>query len=435
MYVLNFPDTNDTYRFVVSLFFSMAFIALVDYADIHTKNGKLPVAVDFLLDEFPALGVIPDWDRKIATVRSRDINCVMIVQDIPQLKKRYLESWMTILNNCGCLLTLGINEPKETATWLSERIGEASIEVVSESKTVIAGTAKSFMSKQSVGVGKRRFLSPAELCELSRDGSIVIFTDHKPVYVNKFPYTLFPDAEKLYDTLPENVTDFTDRKARALLRAAEKAYQEEFWLTHAQHPDMNYRDVSDALYAEPPESPVSMTLAMIRDDLTRIFQSLCKTGSRNLKAHHHKSDSEEVKSEVSHDAPENEAEDHLSNTKTASKRAFHDFFCEYSKAHAFDYFSQDDSIIVDESLVQQNRNACAVTGQLTVAENKQPTLNQRQLETEFKSISKNPLRSLNSGRVCNPHMFKVERRMETKDAGPGTTNSKQPGRLPYKKSE
>ena len=291
IYFLNFPDTNDTYRFVVSLFFSMAFIALVDYADIHTKNGKLPVAVDFLLDEFPALGVIPDWDRKIATVRSRDINCVMIVQDIPQLKKRYLESWMTILNNCGCLLTLGINEPKETATWLSERIGEASIEVVSESETVIAGTAKSFMSKQSVGVGKRRFLSPAEICELSRDGSIVIFTDHKPVYVNKFPYTLFPDAEKLYDTLPENVTDFTDKKARTLLRAAEKAYQEEFWLTHALHPDMNYKDISDALYTEPPESPISMTLAMIRDDLMYIFQTLCKTGNWNLKAHH-KSDAE-----------------------------------------------------------------------------------------------------------------------------------------------
>ena len=436
IYFLNFPDTNDTYRFVVSLFFSMAFIALVDYADIHTKNGKLPVAVDFLLDEFPALGVIPDWDRKIATVRSRDINCVMIVQDIPQLKKRYLESWMTILNNCGCLLTLGINEPKETATWLSERIGEASIEVVSESETVIAGTAKSFMSKQSVGVGKRRFLSPAEICELSRDGSIVIFTDHKPVYVNKFPYTLFPDAEKLYDTLPENVTDFTDKKARTLLRAAEKAYQEEFWLTHALHPDMNYKDISDALYTEPPESPISMTLAMIRDDLMYIFQTLCKTGNWNLKAHH-KSDAE-VKTGASHDAPENEAEDQLSNTKTASKRAFHDFFSEYSKSHAFDYFSQDDSIIVDESLVQQNQNACTDTVKLDMSESKCPTIDQRNADAEFKSISKNPLRSLNTGLTFNPNKREAGHNKEmdaSQEGDPKMKSTKRPGMLPYKKTD
>lgn len=278
IYYINFPDTDVTFKFIISLFFSMAFINLVDYADIHTPDGKLPVPVEFLLDEFPALGVIPDWDRKIATVRSRQINCVMIIQDIPQLKKRYLESWMTILNNCGCLLTLGINESQETAPYLSQRIGETSIEVVSKSESVVAERAKSFMSKQSTGVGKRAFLSVAEICELSRDGSIILFADHQPIYANKFPYTLHPDAKKMEDTLPPDVIDFSDREGRERLRQAEYEYRQEFWEKHYAHPEMNYKDISDAMLKDPPKDPASMVFSMIKDDwvsaknmLKRIF--------------------------------------------------------------------------------------------------------------------------------------------------------------------
>ena len=281
IYYINFPDTDVTFKFIISLFFSMAFINLVDYADIHTADGKLPIPVDFLLDEFPALGVIPDWDRKIATVRSRQINCVMIIQDIPQLKKRYLESWMTILNNCGCLITLGINEPNETAPYLSKRIGEASIEVVSKSESVVADKARSFMSKQSVGVGKRAFLSVAEICELSRDGSILLFADHQPVYANKFPYILHPDAEKLEDTLPADVIDFTDRAARRVFREAEEAYRQRFWNTHEMHPDMKYKDLNDALFTDPPQSPIAMVLNMLRDD----WSSVRKKGKRLIIGH------------------------------------------------------------------------------------------------------------------------------------------------------
>ena len=278
IYYINVPDTDVTFKFLISLFFSMAFINLVDFADIHTENGKLPVPVDFLLDEFPALGVIPDWDRKIATVRSRQINCIMIIQDIPQLKKRYLESWMTILNNCGCMLTLGINESQETAPYLSQRIGETSIEVVSKSESVVADRAKSFMSKQSTGVGKRAFLSPAEICELSRDGSIILFADHQPVYANKFPFTLHPDSKKMEDTLPADVIDFSDKTARKTLRISEAAYRKQFWESHQMQPNMDYKNLNGALFAEPPQDPATMVFSMIRDD----FSSIRKYGARLL---------------------------------------------------------------------------------------------------------------------------------------------------------
>ncbi len=348
IYFINFPDTNDTYRFVISLFFSMAFIALVDYADIHTPNGKLPVPVDFLLDEFPALGVIPDWDRKIATVRSRAINCVMIVQDIPQLKMRYFDSWMTILNNCGCLLTLGINEPKETAKWLSERIGEASIEVISESETKVAGRTRSFTSKKSVGVGKRQFLSPAELCELSRDGSIVIFTDHKPVYVNKIPYTLFPDADKLYDTLPDDVCDFTDKPGRKLLRAAEEEYRKRFWKTHAEYPDMRYKDLSDALLVEPPADPVTMTLEMLRDDFLLVVSKIREHIARLKKLD---SDEDLEDQDIQQDRIERDGSEEITelSMETAPARAFERFLEEYKMLHRYDRLKQGGAVRIDEN--------------------------------------------------------------------------------------
>lgn len=352
IYFLNFPDTNDTFRFLVSLFFSMAFIVLVDYADNHTAKGRLPVPVDFLLDEFPALGIIPDWDRKIATVRSRDINLVMIVQDIPQLKDRYERSWMTILDNCGCLLTLGINEPKETAKWLSERIGEASIEVKSETESVVAGKAKSFMSRQSVGVGKRLLLSPAEMCEISRDGSVVIFTDHKPVYVNKIPYTVFPDADKLYDTQPEDVVDFRDKDARKLLRAAEEEYRMEYWKTHYECPDMNYRDVSDALFTEAPSDPFSMTAKMIRDDTRMLInavwqfikKNLVKSDCRNELRDEEKPDCVTYDAEISL-IPDNE---YVRKTmETAPRKSFHDFYKKYRSEHSGDKVNEKDTISVE----------------------------------------------------------------------------------------
>lgn len=342
IYYLNFPDTNDTYRFVVSLFFSMAFIALVDYADTHTPNGKLPVPVDFLLDEFPALGIVPDWDRKIATVRSRGINCVMIIQDIPQLKMRYLESWMTIINNCGCVLTLGVNEPQETAPWISDRIGQTSIEVNTTAETTVAGSTKSFIARESTGVGQRALLSPAEICEISQDGSIILFSEKMPIYVNKFPYVLHPEAKKLYDTQPADVIDFMDKPARKMYRDAEKAYQEMFWDTHEEFPDMKLSDLSDALFLDPPTSPVSMTLDMIKDDMANVAK-IFKKKVKDMK------DEKNAEAGSNSDVEDGSSDDEIQKLMTsADAHAFDTFFENYKMMHQYDNLSET-SIQVDET--------------------------------------------------------------------------------------
>ena len=284
-YFCQFPDVHSTYSYLVALFFSMLFTYLSDYADlaegpltedpsVSKKMGKLATPVDFLLDEFPSLGVLPDWDKKLAVMRSRRINIVMIIQDIPQLAMRYKESWKTIINNCGCILTLGINEPDDTAKWISNRCGTVTVEVNSSSEMDVAGSRHGELNKRvSVGLGKRSLLDPDEVCTLSRDGSIIIITDHNPIYVHKFPFTTIPDSVKLYDTLPRHILDLTDVEGRKILSAAEKAYLEQYWLTHEMHPKINEADMSKAMYLEQPAGPFQVAVDLIKEDFENLFGS------------------------------------------------------------------------------------------------------------------------------------------------------------------
>lgn len=276
-YFAQFPDSHQTYRFIVSLFFSMLFINLVDYADLHTKDRRLEIPVDFLLDEFPSIGVIPDWDSKMAVVRKRGISCVMIIQDLPQLKTRYEETWPTIIDNCGTIVTLGINEPNETAEYISRLIGQASVEVLSTSETQNReGSRRGMLTNTSVstGVGKRDLLSPAEICRLTGSDSLILIAHRYPIFAKKTPYTLFRDAEKLYVTKPGSVTDFQNKAERKLFRDAEKSYLESYWKNHDPHPDLHPEDVSDALYPEGRVSPSKAALRILRGDVEMLRKTI-----------------------------------------------------------------------------------------------------------------------------------------------------------------
>ena len=276
-YFCQFPDLHQTYRFIISLFFSMFFLALSDYADLHcvSNDSRLPIQVDFLLDEFYSIGIIPDWPAKMSVVRKRGINCVMIIQDIPQLQERYEKTWQTIVENCSAIVTLSINESDKTAPWLSKRIGETSIEVNSSSETELAGKArKPLVNRRSVGVGKRSLLAPDEICKICRDNNLILFVGHNPIYARKTPHTLFPDAKKLYKTTPDDVIDFSDREGRDRLRACEEAYRKIYWSTHDIHPDLKFSDLSDAEDLEKYEDPFMLFWRIIMEDCKRFLLSL-----------------------------------------------------------------------------------------------------------------------------------------------------------------
>lgn len=265
-YYCVFPDDHDTYRFVISLFFTMFFIELVDFAD-DQPDLKLPIAVDFLLDEFPSIGIIPDWAKKMSTVRSRGISCVMITQDFTQLKQNYKETWATILNNCGALVTLGINE-METAEWVSKRIGETSIEVESSSTSEVAGQRRNpLVSKQSVGVGKRSLFTPSEIFEIGKDNNLVVIAGRNPIYSMKTPYTIFKEAERLRVIQKEDILCITESKKKKEFRNAEAEYIEMYWKTHSLIPKGDPHDLTDALYTIPDTNPLLMLFEILQDDI------------------------------------------------------------------------------------------------------------------------------------------------------------------------
>jgi type IV secretion system protein VirD4 len=119
-------DTDSTYNFLASMMYTQLFNTLCNVAD-NIYQGRLPVHVRLMLDEFANIGQIPDFDKKIATIRSRNISANVILQDITQLKANYKDTWETIISCCDTHLFLGSND-KTTLDFISYNLGKQTID-------------------------------------------------------------------------------------------------------------------------------------------------------------------------------------------------------------------------------------------------------------------------------------------------------------------
>ena len=126
-------DTDDSYDFVPGVLYSQLFNLLCTKADTE-HGGRLPVHVRFLLDEFANIGKIPNFEKLIATIRSREVSACVILQSKAQLKERYKESAATIIGNMDTEIFLGGKEP-QTLKEVSEMLGKATIDIQTESRT------------------------------------------------------------------------------------------------------------------------------------------------------------------------------------------------------------------------------------------------------------------------------------------------------------
>jgi type IV secretion system protein VirD4 len=126
-------DTDSSFNFIVALMYSQLFNLLCDRAD-NDFNGRLPVHVRCLLDEFPNIGMIPNFERLIATIRSREISACVILQAQSQLKAIYKDNMDTIQGNCDTMLFLGGKE-KTTLEDISKMLGRETIDMFNTSKT------------------------------------------------------------------------------------------------------------------------------------------------------------------------------------------------------------------------------------------------------------------------------------------------------------
>ena len=119
-------DTDSTFNFVIAILQSQLFNLLCDKAD-DVYGGRLPVHVRCILDEFANIGQIPQFDKLIATIRSREISASIILQSQSQLKAIYKDNADTIVGNCDTMLFLGGKE-KTTLKEISEILGKETID-------------------------------------------------------------------------------------------------------------------------------------------------------------------------------------------------------------------------------------------------------------------------------------------------------------------
>ena len=125
-------DTDSTFNFVAALMYSQLFNLLCDKAD-DFYGGRLPVHVRCLLDEFANIGQIPNFEKLIATIRSREISASIILQSQSQLKTIYKDAADTIVGNCDSTLFLGGKE-KSTLKEISELLGKETIDSFNQSE-------------------------------------------------------------------------------------------------------------------------------------------------------------------------------------------------------------------------------------------------------------------------------------------------------------
>ena len=202
-------DQDSTYDVLATLFVSFLCIKLVRFADRQPER-KLPVPVHFILDEFPNIGIVPDFKKKLATARSRGLGMSILYQNIPQLQNRYPDGqWEEILGGCDVSLFLGCND-MTTATYFSDRSGEVTVGVSSLRKTLSTMRISDYVPdySETSSVGKRMLLLPDEVLRFPLDQALVIIRGQKVLKVRKFDYTRHPESarfvlEKTEGHIPE----------------------------------------------------------------------------------------------------------------------------------------------------------------------------------------------------------------------------------------
>ena len=194
-------DTDGTFNFILAMMQSQMFNLLCECAD-DVHNGKLPVHVRFLLDEFANIGQIPQFDKLIATIRSREISASIILQSKSQLKAIYKDNADTIEGNCDTTLFLGGKE-KTTLKEMSEILGKETIDLYNTSDT--RGNSPSYgLNYQKTG---KELMSQDEIAVMDGGKCIMQLRGVRPFFSDKFDITKHKRYKELSDFDEKNLFD------------------------------------------------------------------------------------------------------------------------------------------------------------------------------------------------------------------------------------
>lgn len=183
-------DTDPTYNFLVSILYTQLFNLLCTLADFK-YGGKLPIHVRFLLDEFANIGQIPDFEKLIATIRSRNISANIILQTMSQLKSIYKTDTETIAGNCDTTLFLGGKE-KGTLKEISEILGKETISDVNFSDSRGTSLTKGMTYSKLA----RDLMTLDELATLDNELCLVMIRGLSPFKTKKYEITNHPMYKK-----------------------------------------------------------------------------------------------------------------------------------------------------------------------------------------------------------------------------------------------
>ena len=207
-------DTDSTFNFVAALMYSQLFNLLCDKAD-DFYGGRLPIHVRLILDEFANIGQIPNFDKLIATIRSREISASIILQSQSQLKTIYKDAADTIVGNCDSTLFLGGKE-KSTLKEISELLGKETIDLYNQSEN--RGSQVSHgLSYQKLG---KELMTQDELAVMDGGKCIFMLRGVRPFLSDKYDLTRHPNYRYTADADPKNVFDMERymKKQRAVVK-------------------------------------------------------------------------------------------------------------------------------------------------------------------------------------------------------------------------
>lgn len=194
-------DTDSTFNFLVSIMYTQLFNLLCDKAD-DVYNGRLPIHVRCLLDEFANIGQIPNFEKLIATIRSREISASIILQSKSQLKAIYKDHADTIEGNCDTTLFLGGKE-KTTLKEMAEMLGKETIDLYNISDT--RGTSQSYGTNyQKTG---KELMSQDEIAVMDGGKCIMQLRGVRPFFSDKFDITQHKQYQNLSDYDSKNTFD------------------------------------------------------------------------------------------------------------------------------------------------------------------------------------------------------------------------------------
>lgn len=183
------PDSDTTFNAIAGMLYTLLFQELYFQADFCYK-GQLPVPVTFWMDEFANIALPKDFMKMLTTMRSRLISCVIIIQNLAQIKEKYEKSWEEIPGNCDVCVYLGGNE-QSTFEYVSKNLGKKTIYKKSTGET--KGSHGSSSTNEDV-LG-RELMLPEEVRELDNDFCVVFVRGKKPILDHKFRTLESPEFE------------------------------------------------------------------------------------------------------------------------------------------------------------------------------------------------------------------------------------------------